>query len=183
MSRCTVNEERCIGFDSNVLSALLLANKGQSAVTHNDPLEGERIATFRLFLYCTPFIPPSVTAEAGLIPDGVKLEEHLRFIAGSFGEIVPDDDQLELIGDRAAELLRFHNGELDCRIVAESEVGEVAVLVSLDSRLVTRLSPYTSVQLLRPTDLWAKLALAPGTSPKWIPGSGHPLEFATWWRW
>lgn len=83
----------CIGFDSNVLSAFLLANNGRFAMALGDLLADERIATYRLFLHCRPFILPSVTAEAGLIPDGIKLEEHLRFITGTFAEIIPDDYQ------------------------------------------------------------------------------------------
>lgn len=172
-----------IGFDSNVLSAFLLANNGKVAQYEGDPLAQERLATYRLFLHCKPFILLSVTVEAGLIPDGVKLKEHLRFIAYSFAEVIPDECQEQLIAGRAAELRKFHHGELNCRIVAEAEIGEVPTLVSLDSKLISRLSPNTSVRLRRPTELWIDLALPPGTAPKWVPGSGHPLEHETWWRW
>ena len=172
-----------IGFDSNVLSAFLLANNGKVAQYAGDPLAQERLATYRLFLHCRPFILPSVTVEAGVIPDGVKLEEHLRFIAYSFAEVIPDEYQDQVIARRAAELLKFHNGDLDCRIVAEAEIGDVPTLVSLDSKLISRLSPHTSVRISRPTELWSDLALPLGAQPKWVPGSGHPLEHETWWRW
>ncbi len=172
-----------IGFDSNVLSAFLLANNGKVTQCEGDPLAQERLATYRLFLHCRPFILPSVTVEAGLIPDGVKLEEHLRFIAYSFAEVIPDEYQEQLIAGRAAELRKWHNGELDCRIVAEAEIGDVPTVVSLDSKLISRLSPHTSVRLRRPSELWSDLALPHGTRPQWVPGSGHPLEHETWWRW
>lgn len=172
-----------IGFDSNVLSAFLLANNGKVAQYHGDPLTQERLATYRLFLHCRPFILPSVTVEAGLIPNGVKLEEHLRFIAYSFAEVIPAEYQKQLIARRAAELGKFHNGQLDCEIVAEAEVGGVPIVVSLDSKLISRLSPHTSIRLRRPTELWSDLALPPGTPPKWVPGSDHPLEHETWWHW
>ena len=172
-----------IGFDSNVLSAFLLANNGQVARDRGDPLAQERMATYRLFLHGNPCILPSVTAEAGLIPDGMKLEEHLRFIAYSFNEMIPDDDQAQLIAKRVEALNKFHNGEMDCRIVAEAEVGDVPTLVSLDATLISRLSPHTNVRLRRPTELWTELALPPGAPPKWVPGNGHPLEHETWWRW
>lgn len=172
-----------IGFDSNVLSAFLLANNGRVSLSHGDPLANERLATYRLFLHCRPFILPSVTVEAGLIPDGVKLDEHLRFIAYSFAEVIPDEYQKQLITRRAAELGKFHTGELDCRIVAEAEVGGVPIVVSLDSKLISRLSPHTSIRLRRPTELWSDLALPPGTPSKWVPGPGHPLEHERWWRW
>jgi hypothetical protein len=179
---CVV-EDTIIAFDSNVLSAFLLANVGKVAQYVGDPLAHERRATYRLFLHCRPFILPSVTVEAGLIPDGVKLEEHLRFIAYSFGEVIPDEHQERLIAGRSAALRKFHNGALDCQIVAEAEIGEVPTLVSLDSKLISRLSPHTTVRLRRPTELWSDLALPAGTPPKWVPGSGHPVEHETWWRW
>ena len=113
----------------------------------------------------------------------MKLEEHLRFIAYSFNEMIPDDDQEQLIANRAEALNKFHNGEMDCRIVAEAEVGDVLTLVSLDATLISRLSPHTNVCLRRPTELWTELALPPGAPPKWVPGNGHPLEHETWWRW
>ena len=80
--------------------------------------------------------------EAGLIPDGAKLEEHLRFIAFTFAELNPDRDQQERIKERTAALRKFHSGDLDCQLVAEAEVGELPILVSLDSRLIALVSPH-----------------------------------------
>ena len=37
-----------------------------------------RHAAVRLFLYCRPFIPPTVRAEAERISDEAKAKEHLR---------------------------------------------------------------------------------------------------------
>jgi hypothetical protein len=175
--------EAMIGFDSNVLSAFLLANNGKVAEYEGDPLAPQRLSTYRLFLYCRPFILPSVTVETRLIPDDTKLEEHLRFIWYTFAAIIPDSEQKQLIQRRAEELRRFHSGELDCRIVAEAEVSEVPTLISLDSKLISRLSPHTVVTLRRPSEFWNELAFPPGTPPKWAPASGHPLEHETWWRW
>ena len=172
-----------IGFDSNVLSAFLLANRGEFANGQNDPLADERVATYRLFLHCCPFILPSVTVEAGVIPDGAKLEEHLRFIGFNFGEIILDDLQEQVVERRVTELQAFHSGPLDCKIVAEAEVGELPILVTLDGTLRKRLSAHTAVQLLSPTACWQSLAIPPGTPPKKGPGNGHPLENETWWRW
>ena len=175
--------EAVIGFDSNVLSAFLLANNGIVAERVGDPLAPERIAAFRLFLYCQPHILPSVTAEAGLIRDDTKLDEHLRFIWSTFAEFVPDEEQEQAIGQRAKELNEFHSGSLDCRLIAEAEVGEVPTLISLDSKLISRLTPHTTVALRRPSEFWNELAFPPGTLPKRVPAPGHPLEHAAWWRW
>jgi hypothetical protein len=43
---------------------------GKVSLYEGDPLAEERLATYRLFLHCRPFILPRVTAEAWLIPDG-----------------------------------------------------------------------------------------------------------------
>ena len=153
------------------------------AESEGGPLAPERIATFRLFLYCQPHILPSVTAEAGLIPDDTKLDKHLRFIGSAFAEFIPDNEQDQIIDQRAKTLNKFHSGKSDCRIVAEAEVGEVPTLISLDSKLISRLTPHTSVALRRPSEFWSELAFPPGTPPKWMPAPGHPLEHATWWRW
>jgi hypothetical protein len=112
----------------------------------------------------------------------LKLEEHVLSIhCVSFAEVIPDnEDQEQLIVSRAAELMRFYGGELDCRIVVEAEICEVPILVSLDSKLISRLSPHTQVRLRRPTELSSDLALPAGTRPKWLPGPGHPLEHETW---
>lgn len=67
-------EDTVIGFDSNVLSAFLLANRGRLALLPGDILAEKRLATYRLFLYSSPITLPSVSAEVGLIPDGMKLE-------------------------------------------------------------------------------------------------------------
>jgi hypothetical protein len=124
-----------------------------------------------------------VTIEAGLIPKGVKLEEHLRFIASTFWQVILDQKQKQLVEQRAAELKHYHSGALDCRIVAEAEVGEVPTLVTLDSKLISRLSPHTQVRLRRPAEFWGDLAIPPGTRSKWVPGLGHPLESESWWHW
>jgi len=102
-----------------VLTAFLLANNGKLSEHDGDLLAVERLATYRLFLYCSPSILPSVTVEAGLIPEGVKLEEHLRFIAYTFWQVILDQHQKELVEQRAEELKQYHSGALDCRIVAE----------------------------------------------------------------
>ena len=93
-------DETVIGFDSNVLTAFLLANNGNLSAHDEDPLAVQRLATYRLFLYCSPCILPSVTVEAGLIPEGIKLQEHLRFIAQTFWQVILDQNQTQLVEQR-----------------------------------------------------------------------------------
>jgi hypothetical protein len=178
-------EERLVAFDSHILTFFLDANRGAFRLAPDERLANERIAAFRLFLYCRPVIVPSVTDEATAISVAAKQEEQLRFIANNFMEFVPDDTQEWAIEARVAELLPHHpNGEPDCRVLAEVEVdGGVPVLVTFDCAFRRDLAPHTQIRLQSPAECWASLNVPRGTPPEWVPGNGHPLEHETWWRW
>jgi predicted nucleic acid-binding protein len=182
----TVAEDpRHIAFDSNVLTYFLDGNRGNYSLATDDSIADQRVAAVRLFLYCTPFIVPTVRQEASSIPDAVKLEEHIRFIDGSFGELIPDEDQEASIARRAAELLPYHpKGPADCRIVAEVEQDrDIPVVVTFDDRLRRDLGPHARIRIESPVECWEKFAFPRGTPPKWTPASGHPLANERWWRW
>ncbi len=178
-------EERFVAFDSHILTFFLDANRGAFRLAPDEPLANERIAAFRLFLYCRPVIVPSVTDEAAAISLAAKQEEQLRFIANNFVEPVPEDTLDWAIEARLPELLRHHpTGEKECRILAEVEVvGGVPVLVTFDHAFRRDLAPQTRIRLQSPTECWASLKIPRGTPPQWTPGEGHPLERETWWRW
>jgi hypothetical protein len=102
-----------------VLTFFVGANSGQYQIGPQDPLRDERIAAFRLFLFCRPFIVRTVIAEAERIKNEFKLRRHMESIWYSFAESVPDDDQIIAIERRATELEPSHPGGLeDCRIRA-----------------------------------------------------------------
>src|SRR5688572_27732626 len=124
------DDRRPVAFDSNVQTYFLDGNRGSYALAPNDPLAPQRIAAVRLFLYCSPFIVPTVKLEASGILNPDKLDEHMRFIASNFGEIELDRYQRSQIEKRAEALLQHHSGLDDCRIVAELEWdGDIPVLV------------------------------------------------------
>jgi hypothetical protein len=173
-----------IVFDSNVLTFFLDANRGEYTVAPSDPLREERIAAFRLFLYCRPFIVRTVATEAGRIRNGPKLKEHMASVGTNFAECLPDDDQIEAIERRARSLEPHHRGQMDdCRIVAETELCGVPALVTFDTRLRKALSPQTKIRIQTPGRCWQSLAIPRGTAPQWSPAHGHPLATETWWRW
>ena len=173
-----------MAFDSNVLTFFLDANRGQYAASPDDPLRDERIAAFRLFLFCRPFIVRTVTAEAGRIKNVPKLKEHMAFIWGSFAECVPDDDQIQLIEARARSLEPHHPGQMDdCRILAETESCDVPTLVTFDTQLQKRLAAHTKIRIQMPVECWQALAIPPGAPPQWSPAAEHPLSRESWWRW
>jgi hypothetical protein len=176
--------ERLVAFDSNVLTFFLDANRGAYR-DGSSALTDQRIAAYRLFLYCKPLIVPSVAREAEVIRQAGRREEHLRLIAAQFGEFLPDELQKRSIERRAAELLPHHlKGADDCRILAEvEEDGDVPVLVTFDRRFKTDLASHTKVLIETPVECWLRLNIARGTPPQWVPARGHPLADATWWRW
>jgi hypothetical protein len=174
-----------IAFDSNVLTFFLDANRGAYEVRPDDPFTEQRIAAFRLFLYCKVVIVPAVTTEAQAIRDAGKQEEHLRLIATNFVEFNPDDCQERAIERRAVELLPHHpRGAEDCRILAEVEQdGGPPVLVTFDNAFRRDLAAHTRVLLQSPVECWTGLSIPRGTPSMWVPGRGHSLEDETWWRW
>jgi hypothetical protein len=147
-------------------------------------LADQRVAAFRLFLFCRPFIVRTVSAEAARIQNDAKLKEHMAFIWSSFAECVPDDDQIRTIERRAQGLVPFHPGEIDdCRILAEVEVCGVRTLATFDMRLQRRLTPHTDVCIQTPAECWESLAIPHGAAPLWSPAPEHPLSRESWWHW
>ena len=179
------DKERFVAFDSNILTYFLEANSGNYRLAPDDSIADQRVAAMRLFLHCGPEIMPTVRAEALRIDNAQRLEEHIRFIDGNFGEFIPDDQQQQSIQRRAAELLPFHpKGENDCRILAEvEEDGDVPVLVTWDGGFRNDLRGRTRIRVESPTDCWNGFDIPRGTAPKWTPGAGHPLASQDWWRW
>jgi hypothetical protein len=178
------DDRRPVAFDSNVLSYFLDGNRGSYALAPNDPLAPQRVAAVRLFLYCSPFIVPTVKREAAEILNLDKLEEHMGFIGSGFGEVNPDHAQRLQIERRAEALRQHHKGLNDCRIVAELEWdGGIPVLVTFDGDLQRNLRPHTRIRIETPDECWTQFDFARGHPPLWYPGRGHALEHERWWRW
>jgi hypothetical protein len=104
-------------------------NAARSGTTKNQagrvfPFTQGHIAAVRLFMYCRPVVSPTVREEALRIGNKAKADKHLSFIHTNFGELIPDDDEIEQTEERALELLPLHpDGDMDdCRIVAEVEL-------------------------------------------------------------
>ena len=174
-----------IAFDSSDLILFIDASRGGCQFSSHACVREAANATFRLFLYCRPFIVRTVMAETErVIENDAKLRAHRSSLLPMLAQCPPDDDQIWEIEKRAAELERFHAGQIhDCRILAEVEVCGVTVLVTFDTNLQKRLSPHTTVRIQTPVQCWQSLAILPGTEPKWSPAPGHPLTSEDWWRW
>jgi hypothetical protein len=166
-----------VAFDSNVLTAFLIANSSPS------PSLGDTLDAFRLFLYARSVtILPTITVEALRIPQGDKRREHLTWVWYHFPEAQLRDCSGR-IDNRMHELLPHHpeHDADDCRIIAEAEVAGVEILSTFDKK-VRRIQPQTCVQLLTPARSLEVLGVAPGTHPYREPAIGHPHANNKWWR-
>ena len=191
-----------IAFDSSDLILFIDASRGGCQFSSHACVREAANATFRLFLYCRPFIVRTVMAEAErIIKEDANLRLHMLSISSMLAECRPDDGQILKIERRAAELARFHVGQMDefiqvgererrhvaemndCRILAEVEMCKVPMFVTWDWKLKRHLSPHTTVRIQEPVECWQSLEVPPGTEPQWSPAPGNPLAKETWWQW
>jgi hypothetical protein len=83
---------------------------------------------------------------------------------------------------RALDLGGQHPDLADCRIVAEAEAAGAAALLTVDGDLIRHLGTFTVISICQPSALLSALSIAPGSSPRFVPGSGNPLAEQTWWQ-
>jgi hypothetical protein len=170
-----------IGIDSQCLSYVIDAFAGISPPT--DALAIQKLALVRLFFYLpgTLWVTPTVTVECAGIRNVDRAELHESFIRVLFGEMPLRDSSS--VNSRTEFLKQHHTGENDCSIVAEAEDVGHSVLLSFDSTLVRRLTPYTTVKLTEPYQYWEELSLPRGAKADKVPHFTNPLLSENWWRW
>jgi predicted nucleic acid-binding protein len=171
-----------IGIDSQCTSYLIDAMQGVEKPSDNFALE--KIALFRTYLYTTGtlYVTPTVTEECSAIRNIARKELHESYLMVLFGESqIQDSDNIEL---RVNELSHYHNGNNDCRILAEAEEAEFTALLTYDNDFLSRLQGVSSlVKLYRPTEYWSQLNIAQGSKPDKIPHKSNPMAQQEWWKW
>lgn len=171
-----------VGLDSQCLSYLIDAMAGIEAPT--DKLAQEKAALFRAYLYseATLFVTPTVKAECRRIRNQPRRESHQSFLNVLFGEWPVSNT--EAVERRVKELEKYHPKKNDCYIFAEAENVGMRTLLSYDDDFLNRLSGKSvTLQLLKPSEFWAQLAVPKGTEPKKVPHETNPLSNQAWWRW
>jgi predicted nucleic acid-binding protein len=170
-----------IGLDSQCLSYLLDALEGVAAPT--DALAEQKIALVRLYLYTpgTLWVTPTVRTEFSRIRDPARRGIHENWTSVLFG--VRPLSSPDAVERRAAELVKHHGDADDRRILAEAEDVGFATLLTFDNDFVKHLSSRTRLNLIRPAQLWATLAISNGAPPQKVPTLANPLASETWWRW
>jgi hypothetical protein len=151
-----------------------------------EPNSVAKLALARIFFWmpqdsCFHYVP-TVEAEYRAIKDRAKRDNHLSWAMVLISPVRPLPDITE-VDRRAAELMRFHECEKDCRIVAECELTEILTLITCDSRFLKRLKTKTRIRLCIPSEYWDLMAVPKGTRPKQVPHETNPLSKCTWWHW
>ena len=179
-----------VAFDSNVITYFLDAN--QTGYDPNvDPdasLAEQRVAAFRLFLYCKtdPVVLPTIGKEVESIRDAQRRREHTRWTHYHWHEVLANSLNADRVNARAQELSDWHSGVSnanDCRIIAEGEQTHVVAFVTFDASLIRNLRDHASMFIGTPTECWQRATVPHGTSPSMVLEPEHPLFKATWWRW
>jgi hypothetical protein len=173
-----------VGLDSNILSYLVEAMASGYEPNRDDDgdLREERVAALRIFLYVgNLFVTPTAHREAEMISDPVKRSYHDAIKNVLLSEIVGLDEGL--IEARTKDLMNAHPREQDCRIVAESELGGLTQLLTLDTKMFSRLAEVSEVELSSASSFWTSIDLPQGAQPRWEPRADNPLADVDWWRW
>lgn len=172
-----------VALDSNCLSYLLDAVNASEAPMQDDPLREQKLALVRVMLYDEwgLYVAPRVTEECVRIRNTSRAALHASWLNSIFSEVQPIKPAS--IAARANELLAHHADIDDCCVLAECEDAGIRVLLTHDDELISRLSRYTGIQLLRPAEYWSNLGIAKGVRPQTVPHVTNPLALVRWWHW
>jgi hypothetical protein len=144
----------------------------------------ERKSMVRIFLYKRqPFyVLPAVIKEYKRIKDERWREEHDKFTKNLLLDHFIDMDEDKIL-TRKNYFISLHNKEVDCQILAEAEAARMNLLLSCDQKFIKRLGTRArGVEIMKPTEYFNNLDIAPGTKPIWRPGPSNPLSKKTWWK-
>lgn len=169
-----------VGLDSQCYTYLIDVMSMLNEPT--DDLAEQRIALFRVFLYRGGglFISPTVRTEYQRIPSNERAAFHEEWTT-----LFPDTQPINAsrIDSRTIELQANHPDVDDCRILAEAEDARLSVLLSFDSKFISRLGGSTAVSIVRPLDYWSSLKIPRGSIPATAPRLDNPMGTQTWWKW
>jgi hypothetical protein len=172
------------GVDSNTLTYLLEAlQEGYDPSLDTTGLAAERVAMVRCFFYgdCSFWVTPTAQEEYTRIKNAGWRQTHDRWTKYLLQDM-PLKTTIDVLNTRTAELRVYHKNENDCRVVAETEFAKLETLLSCDAGLRTHLQNHTPVKILKPTELWGLLGIAPTATPVVEPRWDNPLAQLNWWR-
>ena len=107
---------------------------------------------------------------------------HASWHSSLFGTMLfHEPGQADEVEKRAGLLFQLHRKKNDCLILAEAEAFGASKLISYDTDFINRLSSCSFLELVRPSDHWDSMAIAPGSRPKIKPNYDNPVGDQLWW--
>lgn len=175
-------QETKIGLDSHCLSYLLDAIDGIEEPT--DSLSDERKALLRIWLYSreTFYVSETVMNEVARIRSVERRSLHEHFVKIHLQ--APPMHNPPTVEARLTELRSSHPGVNDCRVLAEAEDLQLAILLTYDWDFKRHLEFASSiVKVMAPSIYWSTLGIPKGAQPITAPHRTNPLSRQSWWRW
>lgn len=169
-----------VGIDSQCVTYLIEALSGiyDPVSDPDEKLRSEKIALAWISQYTTLEITSTVISELMGIKEFTKRIQHEHFQCFYLIENV--DFLWQQNEERVNELLKYHNKLKDCRILAEAETAGCAYLILNDKDFIKRLSNYTPIKLMKPSDYW-KISSFWQFTPRWFPIETNPLAGLSWY--
>src|SRR5712691_996865 len=176
-----------VAIDSNVLTYLVQSARARYYPKSDQKdlgLRSQKKTIFFLSRYLDGlYVPPTVRAEVENIRHHKKTMSHMRWLDTQLVDILPQ--QCAGAVKRAKYFADYHKGKKqskDCLVLAEAECSEMDVLLTFDNNFIEHLAQRTTLRLERPSGLWARLGILPGTRPRWGPAPGNPTASQRWRR-
>ncbi len=175
---------KTIAIDSNALTFFVDAIEADyDPARDRADLAAEKVAVLRIYFYTGEpyYVVPMVEKEYKDIVKRIKRTNHEEVHAVLMLDFVHEIEEND-IKQRADFYFRFHPYAMDCRILAEAELGGIEILLTFDSKLINRLKQNTKrIKLMRPSEFWHSLNMPSGARPVVAPHRTNPLSRKTWW--
>ena len=175
-----------IALDSNVMTFWIDAMSSVSGPPA-EPCSAEKVALARIYFWMPDesgfHLTPTVQKEYEAIQQRAKRENHESWHMVHISPVNPPPC-VAAVTKRAEELVPYHKGAHDRRILAECEQSEIETLLTADDRFLRNLGPRADgVRICLPSQYWAAMQIEPGTKPNRPPHNIHPLSQVDWWNW
>ena len=178
--------------DSNVLTYLVQSSRRNyypTADRQNLGLKVQKQTIYWLSRYLDGiYVPPTVRSEVEKIIHYRRRKSHQSLLENLLVDILPK----QCVGctERAAYFSQFHTSKSqkeaarrlkDCHVLAEAESAGIQVLLSFDGNFIKNLEEHVAlIRLERPSALWARLGIPPGTLSRWAPAPDNPTKSQRW---
>lgn len=175
-----------IALDSNAMTYWIEAMSSVDGPPAG-PSSAEKIALARIYFWMPDgsgfHLTPTVQKEYEAIRQQARRDNHESWRMVHISQVNPPPPA-DAASKRADELLPYHSGVGDRRILAECELSEIDCLLTADEKFLRNLGPRADgLRVCLPTQYWADMQIARGVRPNRVPHETNPLSRVDWWRW